>query len=57
MPNEHDLVELLDGEIDIVITKAHKSGLNYWQVLRSFLQRCVGLQLQAEAEYRLKGGQ
>jgi len=51
-----DLLELLESELDFLVNKAHKSGLNYWQILDIFLRACVTLHLQATSEYRVKGG-
>jgi len=46
-----ELIELLEDELDLIVNKAHKSGLNFWQILRVFLEHCCRLQLQAEAEF------
>ena len=49
-----ELIE--DAEIDLgrLIMVFHKNGLNYWEILRMFLDYCPKLQLQAEAEYQSK---
>ncbi len=52
---ESDLVELLESEVDLLINKAHKS-LNYWQIFKVFLNRCLGLMAQSEVEFYAKGG-
>lgn len=51
-----DSIELLESEVDLIINKSHKSGLNYWQIFKVFLSRCLGLMAQSEAEYYAKGG-
>jgi len=56
MVDNPELIELLETEVDFLISKAHKSGLNFWQILRVFLLRCEGLMIQSEAEYYQKGG-
>ena len=52
-PAEIDLVE---DEIAFLITKAHNSGLNSWELLDIFLRACVNLHLRATCEYYIKGG-
>jgi len=47
------MIELLESEIDFLINKAHNSEVSYWQILRVLLPRCVGLIMQADAEYWL----
>uniref|UniRef100_A0A6M3IHX2 Uncharacterized protein n=1 Tax=viral metagenome TaxID=1070528 RepID=A0A6M3IHX2_9ZZZZ len=47
---------MLENELDILILKAHRSGLNYWQILKVLLLRCGDLMMQSEAEYYVKGG-
>jgi len=51
-----ELIELLGGELDIIINKAHKSGMNYWEIFKLIYNRCQSLIGQSEAEYFLKGG-
>ena len=51
-----DVIELAEEEIDKLIAVCHKQGLNYWEILGIFLERCQSLRLQADAEYHLKGG-
>lgn len=50
-----DDVELFEDELDLLINKAHKV-MNYWEILKAVLNRCLSLMMQAEAEYRVKGG-
>ena len=52
---ESEMVELLESEVDFLISKAHKS-LNYWQIFKVFLSRCLGLMAQSETEFYAKGG-
>lgn len=54
--HEEELVPMLENELDILILKAHRSGLNYWQILKVLLLRCGDLMMQSEAEYYVKGG-
>ena len=51
-----EMIELLESELDFLTSKAHKSGLSYWWILRIILSRIEGLVLQADAEYYVKGG-
>jgi len=48
------LFELAEDELDMLIKKMHKSGLNYWVILGLFLDRSVLLRKQADAEYQVK---
>ena len=50
-------LDLLEDELDILIFKAYRSGLNYWQVSRIFLTKSVDLMIRSEAEYYEKGGE
>jgi len=52
-----EVIESLELELDMVIVKAHNAGLNYWEILKAFLSRCLSLMAQAQSEYFLKGGQ
>ena len=56
MVNEVKLIELLNDELDILINKAHRSGLNYWQIFKAILDKCLALMMMSEAEYYQKGG-
>ena len=56
MPDDIDSIELFEIDVDRLVNVGRKQGLNYWQILTVFLARCVSLQMQAEAEYRVKGG-
>ena len=49
-----ELIENAEIDLDRLILVFHKSGLNYWQILKVFLARCVTLQMQADIEYNLK---
>jgi len=51
-----ELIELLETELNIIIQKAHNSGLNYWQILWAMLNRSVEVMIQSKAEHLLKGG-
>ena len=51
-----DIMELAELEIDRLIGVCHKQGLNYWEILGLFLNKCLTLQMMADAEYHLKGG-
>lgn len=53
---EVELKELLESEVDLVISKAHRSGLNYWQILKVVTGKLVTLEMLSEAEYSFKGG-
>ena len=50
-PDNVKLVELLEEECSILINKAKRAGLNYFQILRVFLGYCPKLLMQSEAEY------
>ena len=50
---ESETIELAEAEVDRLIAVCHKS-LNYWQILRIFLNACIKLQMQADCEYFLK---
>lgn len=54
MTEDADAVECFEFELDGIINRGHRSGLNYWQILRMFLSHCVSLQMQADVEYYLK---
>jgi len=54
--NEAKLIELLNDELDILINKAHRSGLNYWHIFKILLNKCLALMMMSEAEYYQKGG-
>jgi len=54
--NEADKIKLLEDELEMLIGKAHRSGLYFQDILRVFLSDCVILELQAEVEYWLKQG-
>ena len=51
-----ELIELFESELDFLITKAHRSGLSFWWILRTILTRIEGLVMQADIEYHIKGG-
>jgi hypothetical protein len=51
-----ELIDLFESELDFLISKAHRSGLSFWHILRIVLTRIEGLVMQADAEYWLKGG-
>jgi len=47
-------LEEFELKLNDLIHEAHKSGVNYWEVLRIFLNICQHLQMQADAEYYAK---
>ncbi len=51
-----EMIDLAESEIAFLITKAHNSGLNSWELLDIFLKACVDLHIQASCEYRMKEG-
>lgn len=50
--NNAEAFELLGTEQDILIQKAHRAGLNYWQILGEYLRKVDTLYIQAEVEYQ-----
>jgi len=54
--DEPNLIELFESEIDILLNKAHRSGLNYWQIFKVLLNKCLTLMMMSESEYNSKGG-
>ncbi len=46
-------LELFETEIDLLINRGHRSGLNYWQILGILLEKCRQIYQQADAEYWL----
>ncbi len=54
MPDDAELIELLELELDMLINKANKSGLSYWHILRVILSRLETLMMQVDVEMRLK---
>ena len=54
MPDNIELIELAESEIEFLIEKAHRSGLNYWQILKIFLVKVETLVMRADEEYWLK---
>lgn len=56
MSDDIDTIEMFESEVDRLVDVGHRQGLNYWQILKVFLVRCVTLQMQADVEYRVKGG-
>ncbi len=51
-----ELIGLFESEVEIIIQKARKSGLNYWQIFKLLFARCLDLMMQSEVEYFVKGG-
>lgn len=51
-----ELVEDAEIDLDRLIVVFHKNGLNYWEILRMFLDYCPKLLMQADCEYHLKLG-
>jgi len=49
-----DEIALLEGELDMLICKAHNEGLSYWHILRVILSRLQSLVMQSDVEYWLK---
>ena len=56
MSTNSELTQGLEDELDIIVHKARRSGMNYWEILKVFMKRCMTLMMQSEAEYRTKGG-
>lgn len=54
---DSDIIVLAETEVDKLIMVCHRQGLNYWQILKIFLDRCQILQMRADAEYYLKRGE
>jgi len=48
--------ELFDSEMNMLINKAHKAGMNYWEIFKVLYRVCETLIMQSEAEYIMKGG-
>uniref|UniRef100_A0A6H2A3T1 Uncharacterized protein n=1 Tax=viral metagenome TaxID=1070528 RepID=A0A6H2A3T1_9ZZZZ len=51
MPDNPELIQGLEDELDILVHKAHHSGMNYWDILKVFMKRCSTLAMQSESEY------
>ena len=49
-----ELIELFESELQFLVEKAHRSGVNYWTILRSVLIEVENLVIQADAEYWIK---
>ncbi len=49
-------LDLAESEIAFLITKAHNSGLNYWQILDIFLRATCDLHIKASTEYQIRQG-
>ena len=56
MLDDIEAIELFENEVDRLIEVGHKQELNYHQILKVFLPRCVTLLMLADQEYYLKGG-
>lgn len=54
MSERPDLLEKAEIDTRHLIDVFHVQGLNYWQILRIFLNSCVQLQIMADAEFYLK---
>lgn len=52
--DEAELTELTENEVEFIIEKSHRSGLNYWQILKIFLVKVESLVMRADTEYFLK---
>jgi len=50
-----ETIELFESELDRLICVGHKS-LNYWEILKVVLSRCLSLAMQSEEELYMKGG-
>ena len=48
-----ELIDLLEDELEILVRKAHKSGLTYWDVYRQVVCLLPPLLLKVEAERQL----
>ena len=51
--DDADAIELAEIDVDRLILVCHKQGLNYFQILRIFLNASVKLQIMSSAEYYL----
>lgn len=51
MPDNSELAQGLEEELDILVHKARHSGMNYWGIFKVFLKRCLTLMMQSESEY------
>ena len=49
-----NLIEILEWELDMLITKAHRSGLTYSEILGEVQGRLDQLKMQCEAEKEAK---
>lgn len=57
MPDNPELIETAETELDRLISIMHNSGLNYWEILKLFVMKSETLLMMSQAEYCQKGGQ
>ena len=57
MLDQAQQMEKFEAELDELIDRVHGSGVSYWEILRTFLNVCQRLQMQADTEYHAKRGQ
>mgnify|MGYP001616408841 FL=1 len=53
---DKELVELAEVDLARLIERLHKSGINYWQILKICLKACLNLQMMADTEWWVKSG-
>ena len=46
-----ELTQGLEDELDIIVHKARRSGMNYWEIFKVFQNKCVTLTMLSESEY------
>jgi len=49
-----EALKLAELEVERLIEVCHKSGLNYWQILKILLNCCCQLQMKDDMEWRMK---
>jgi len=57
MVDEPAKIDNFKDRLDVLISDAHKEGLNYWAIMRVVLDRYSDLMVQSSAEYYQKGGE
>ncbi len=48
-----DAIEIAEGELGRLIDVMHQSGLNYWTILKIFLEVIPTIAMRSEVEYYL----
>lgn len=54
MTDEEELARIAEIDFEFVIEKAHRSNLNYWQILKIIVKILNSLMMRSETEYYLK---